>query len=123
MNGQQMLDIFNAKGMNASVHELTSHFEFEDNTETTALGCYILLIDYDCLYGASNSEELRTNVLAVAHKLGSFAGMEYNANAFLDSDDDDFESEDTGLSWVTFDDLWTAFEKTATKFSTIGARL
>ena len=120
MNGSQMLDIFNAKGMNASIHEFTSHFVNEDNTETTALGCYILLIDYGCLYDASTSEELRSNVIAYAQKKGSIAGMEYNASAFLDSEDDDFESEDTGLSWVAFDDLWNALEKTANTFNVQG---
>ena len=30
MNGNQMLEIFNAKGMNETVHEFTSHFLKED---------------------------------------------------------------------------------------------
>ena len=118
MKGQEIVSAFNDVGNNEAVHLFTSHFVAESNTETTAVGCYLILVDNNALFDADNAEALRTNILTLAKETGSFAGFEYFEEAFLDSDDDDFMETDDGLSWVAFTDLWNALEKTAKEYVT-----
>lgn len=120
MNGKEMIEIFNNRGMNASAHEFMSLFIEEENQETPVVGCLLILVATEILFNSNDADELEKEVIAQAEAVGEFAGMIYNPNAFLTEDDEDFDGEDEGLSHVAFGDLWNALEKTATLFKIQG---
>ena len=95
----------------AVIEVVTELEKITDNTETLGVACQLVCTDSFIIADSNNAKDLKEKVIEAAKDAGDiYAGINYNECAFLAETDEDFEGEDTGLSWVNFDAIWTAFE-------------
>jgi hypothetical protein len=78
----------------------------ETGYETTLVGIFIIGNELYLLDKCTSGEELKKEVIALAEAKGEFAGLEYVADDFLDTNDVNYTFPDDGLSWVAFGDIW-----------------
>ena len=113
MNSQEIWNNITALTKNKAIHDFAEILKDEDNKETLLVGIEVIANAEDLILLASDGETLRTAVLSVAKVQGKFAGFAFVAEEHLDVEDENFLSNDEGLQWVAWGDLWDALEKVA----------
>ena len=106
MNGQDAYTALSNTSPNMAVFLYAKQVKDDENSETLAVACQIILNDSDLLVECEDKDDLQKVIIDKAERLGEYAGLPYRPEAFLEPTNPRFLSEDTGLSWVNFSDLW-----------------